>query len=361
MAHNLHIDRLTGQAAMVSFRENPWHSLGNVVHKEMTDDEVMQFALLNWEVATEPVFRVRDVNGVQSIRQIKKQKLLVRQDTDAEFGIVAENYRIVQNRELVQWMRKISGDLGLVWQTAGALGRGDTVWVLAEIPDLAIALGNDVTKSYMLMSNGHGNGRSLRMMPTMVRVVCNNTLTMALGSKAKERAQRQNADEGNTSTEGLQLGYSIRHNGQLDNTVQRVTAAYAAARTTIEEQARVLSELANKPATVSDAAEYWEAVFRLPVAADESSRSKTMRENREAERRLTLNRIWESGTSQGLDTSGSWYTAMQAAVEYVDHEMPVRDRAGAGAAVARSRRALFGTGAQMKQAALTTALEFAGV
>jgi len=328
MAHNLHIDA-TGKAAFVSLRQSAWHSLGRIVNNEMTDDQLLNEAGLNWSVDEAPVFAGEkiDLGGGESMtnhREISGYKLLQRSDTKADLAVVGSEFRVFQNAEMVALMRRIGG-ASVVWETAGALGtKGATTWCLARLPDLGFSLGSDATEFYMLITNGHGNNRALTVMPTTVRVVCQNTMRAAEGDKNAQKRRLANAQAGDFTATALASGYGIHHNEGLDRAVADVGQAYKRCLANRDATKVACEMMAAKAISEADARLYWERVLGEAVGQDETDRVKAMREEREAKRRRQLATIWNGPTSQTDAARGTVYGAFQAAVEWLDHEAPAR-------------------------------------
>ncbi len=357
MPADIYIDE-QGRECVVSLRQSMWHSQGKVVQKEMTTEELVEYAGLGYTVVKDPLYSLEKRMGgnqveVQQHELVHGWNLLRRQDTGTVFGCVSENFRPFQNWEMIELMRKISGGTDLIWETAGALGaRGQTVWCMARIPALGIALGNDKIDFNMLLANGHGNQKALTAKPTPVRVVCANTMAAATGTEQRER--RRNAEGRDYSVPALHTGYSINHTQGLDEAVKGVAAAYAKFILSAKATREQFERLAAIKVTDDEASQYWQQVFARPAAPDETERSAKMRETRDADRRKQLDTIWNSGTNKGLDTEDTLFTAYQAAIEYIDHAAPARTDG------TRFSRSQFGEGIGTKQNAWELAFAHIG-
>ncbi len=182
MAHEIYIDE--GRASMMYAGDVPWHELGERVVGAATAAEAIQAANLDWEVAKLQLFATNGQHGMP----VKGKFATVRADKigkpDCEvFGIVSEGYTPLQNREAFEFFDTIvQDDKAAMYHTAGALGFGERIWILAKLPTDIVVAGNDITHKYLLLSNNHDGKAGVQIKFTPVRVVCNNTLTIALDS-----------------------------------------------------------------------------------------------------------------------------------------------------------------------------------
>lgn len=162
--------------AYVSNEENgrfvPWHGLGTPVAKAMTSVEALELAGLNWVVEPRPIFTD---NGIQIPGYVANTR-----NTDKRIlGIVSEKYKIVQNAEAFQFTDALIGD-EVRYETAGSLREGKSTWLLAQMPKEKI-LGDDV-QPYLCFTNSHDGTGAIKVCMTPIRVVCNNTLNLALNT-----------------------------------------------------------------------------------------------------------------------------------------------------------------------------------
>ena len=180
MPHNL--ADIRGQTAMMYYGEAPWHRLGTKLDHPATAEEAIRAASLDWEVAKKPLF----ISHGEKSHEVPDRFAVVRQDQldqdekPAVLGIVGPEYTPWQNREAFAWFDPIVGQGAAVYHTAGALGNGERVWILAKLPDKIQVIGDDIADKYLLLSNSHDGGSSVQVKFTPIRVVCQNTLTMAL-------------------------------------------------------------------------------------------------------------------------------------------------------------------------------------
>ena len=164
MSHNVE--------SMMYVREKPWHGLGVEVPEAPTSADALRFAGLDWSVRQEPVYNAR--GGV-----IPGYKSNVRDTDGSVLGIVGDRYKVVQNADAFNFTDDlIGGDVR--YETAGSLRDGKQIWLLAKMPTRRIA--SDDVAPYLCFTNSHDGSGGLKVCMTPIRVVCNNTLNLALGS-----------------------------------------------------------------------------------------------------------------------------------------------------------------------------------
>jgi len=182
MAHDLYISN-DGKAAMFYVEVPPWHGLGTKLANPPTSAEAIAAARLNWEVDKFPLF-VRFGEGGRFFREVKRKALMPLDRISGPecpvFGVVGDDYGIVQNVDAFKFFDPIIGTGKASYETAGALGEGERIWILAKIPGSIVVGKDDTVDKYLLLANSHTGMASLQIKLTPVRVVCNNTLTMAL-------------------------------------------------------------------------------------------------------------------------------------------------------------------------------------
>lgn len=157
---------------MMYVREKPWHGLGVEVTEAPTSADALRFAGLDWNVRQEPVFNAHC--GV-----VPGYKANVRDSDGSVLGIVGERYKVVQNADAFRFTDDlIGGDVR--YETAGSLRGGRQIWLLARMQERKVA-GDEVTP-YLCFTNTHDGSSGLKVCMTPIRVVCNNTLNLALSS-----------------------------------------------------------------------------------------------------------------------------------------------------------------------------------
>ena len=158
---------------MFYVREKPWHGLGTEVSEAPASLDALVYAGLDWRVEQE---KVCTEDGVP----IPGYKVNVRSTDHAPLGIVSDRYKVVQNEDAFQFTDDLLGE-GVTYETAGALQGGRKVWLLARMPQRYVIAGDEITP-YMVFMNSHDGSSGVKVAMTPIRVVCQNTLNLALDS-----------------------------------------------------------------------------------------------------------------------------------------------------------------------------------
>lgn len=175
MAHLINYDDRKGTYSFASNSEKAWHGLGQVVDKAMTAAEAINLANLDYEVAKAPVFfNTEEVNN-----PIEGYFATYRTDTKDYLGMVKSRYEIVQNKDAFAFFDSIIDSGEAIFETAGALGKGERIFVTAKLPEDMLVAGEECDK-YIILTNSHDGTSSIIAGFTTVRIVCNNTLQAAL-------------------------------------------------------------------------------------------------------------------------------------------------------------------------------------
>lgn len=148
----------------------PWHGLGEIISDAPTSDDAIKIAGLDWEVKPMPIF---DQFG----HELSGYKVNTRMSDNMPLGIVTDRYRVVQNAEAFAFTDALLGE-GVKYETAGSLASGKTVWMLARLEGTTLAEEN--IDPYLVFTNNHDGKGAVRVAITPVRVVCQNTLNLAL-------------------------------------------------------------------------------------------------------------------------------------------------------------------------------------
>lgn len=189
MAHNLFKNEKTGAYSFFSVQQPAWHGLGQIVTEYPTSQEAMKFAGLDYVVEKRKLYTPdngetnADGDTVFTELEVPNFFATVRKDTDAVLGVVGREYNIVQNAEAFSFFDAIvGGGDGILYETAGALGKGERIFITAKMPDYIRVGNDDVIEKYVFLTTSHDGSGSITAALTPTRIVCNNTLNVALGN-----------------------------------------------------------------------------------------------------------------------------------------------------------------------------------
>ncbi len=153
MVHNL--AETNGRTAMMYTGESPWHRLGTKLDNPATAEEAIIAAGLDYDVM------LADLQTTGGLA-VPHRKAVIRSDNYSVLGVVGNNYLPIQNKECFTFLDSVVADGALRYHTAGALGKGERIWLLAKLPDqIRIKNSEDVTDKYLLLSNSHDGTSSL--------------------------------------------------------------------------------------------------------------------------------------------------------------------------------------------------------
>lgn len=295
MSHNLNIK--DGKASIVSGRgETPWHRLGVVLPKAVTATQALKHGGLDFEVEKFPAY-AQIAKG--KLAEVPDKFAVVRTDTNEALGIVGGRYSIVQNRDAFKFFDEITEKGEAVYETAGVLGRGEKVWLLARLEDLGFKVGGDEHKSYLLLYSTHDGTSPLVAKFVQTRVVCANTVAMAFSEKDSRDIR-------------------IRHTGDINQKLSQAAKLLASAKHTQMEVASALAKFLAHKLTEKQIGSYFDRVLKIDKlkASDVSTRR-----NNEKDALMSLAR-----GGKGIDKSnrGTLFSAYCAVTEYTTHHRLVK-------------------------------------
>ena len=182
MAHEL--DMTTGRPAIAFRGAVPWHGLGETIQPGDDLDTIRYKAGLEYHVDERPVYYESlafDAAGQSEIklRTVDNRKVLVRSDTNDALSVVGHKYCTVQPAEILDFYRNLVDQYGFQIEVVGALRGGRKVWALANTNEAVNLRGEDKVKGYLLLATSYDSTMATQARFTSVRVVCNNTLSMA--------------------------------------------------------------------------------------------------------------------------------------------------------------------------------------
>ena len=224
----------------------PWHELGTPVEEAPTSADALRLAGLDWEVVQKPIF----VEKFEASPEVPGWKANIRSSDNTVLGIVTDRYKIVQNKEAFDFTDSLIGNGDVHYETAGSLRNGKTVWLLAQMPSVSI-LGDQVDP-YICFSNSHDGSGAIKVCMTPIRVVCNNTLNMALKSATR--------------------CWSTRHIGDIASKMEEARETLSMANKYMTALSKEADHLANEKITEEQIAKILDEIF--PINEEDSDRKK---------------------------------------------------------------------------------------
>ena len=330
MGHNIKIEN--GEASMFYSGDKPWHGLGTKLDRPATSAEAIEAARLDWDVVKLPLIAVDPVS--RNLVDVKKSFAVVPADKIGKpdcpvFGIVGENYTPVQNSEAFSFFDSIVGEGKAIYHTAGALGKGERIWILAKLPEDIIVTAEDHVGKYLLLSNSHDGNNSVSIKFTPIRVVCQNTLIAALS-------------EGKT----INVPHLKDVKARLEKS-KEVLGIIGDVYKDIETNFKKMVEYELKKGQVD---KYLEAV--LPDSVNKNELEREAENKAIIQHRRTAYSLYETGKGNNVKgVSGKLWAAYNGVTEMVDYNRKVYGER-------RLNSIWFGEGARIKLRAYDEALKY---
>lgn len=274
--------------SMFYVREKPWHGLGTMVKEAPASADALRLAGLDWNVRQEPVYTF---DGAE----VTGYKANVRDNDRKVLGVVTDRYKVVQNWEAFSFTDELLGE-GVRYETAGSLLGGRKVWILAKLPNEYIIAGEQVSP-YLVFSNTHDGSGAVKVAITPVRVVCNNTLNLALNT-----AERS---------------FSMIHTGDVRGKVREARDTLLMSRKYMEELGKEFETLRKKSLSDKDVVNMIEIL--LPLEENATLRQQN---NIARQRNDLAMRYHEAPDLKGLGKNA--YRFINAVSDYATHAEPIR-------------------------------------
>lgn len=271
---------------MFSVREKPWHGLGKIIKEAPTSRDAIELAGLNWSVNSNPIY---DVFG----NEIKGFKANTRSSDNSVLGVVTDKYKIVQNIDAFDFTDNLIGE-EMYYETAGSLRKGKTIWLLGKMPERYIC--EDKFDPYIVFTNTHDGTGAVKIAMTPIRVVCNNTLNMALSSAKRS--------------------WSTKHMGNMEAKLSEARHTLELANDYLNNLAIEADKLANETMKEEDIVYTLNEMF--PIDDDASDRQKQNIQNAKDGIMICMLR---PDIAKFLNTKWGFINAVS---DYVGHAIPTR-------------------------------------
>mgnify|MGYP003132298698 CR=1 FL=1 len=238
---------LLNNDAMFYVGQTPWHGLGEKLEIAPNTEEALKLAKLNWEVyKTKTMIKIYDGEWKRwkdkyhetgyccTFRLDEKKEPVI-------LGHVSKKYEVLQNQDAFQPFDEVLLDQGYTYETAGAVKNGEKIWILAKSPNQEM-VGDDKVDSYVLLFNSHNGSTGVTMKPTMIRVVCNNTLEWALNTQGDK-------------------GISLRHTTGVKDRLDTLTNALHTCNGDIKSAIDIMNRMNDEEINADIMNQYFEEVF----------------------------------------------------------------------------------------------------
>lgn len=274
--------------SMFWVRKVPWHGLGKGVKQAPNSEEALSLAGLDWKVVQEPI-----ITATGDL--VEGYKANVRDTDHRVLGVVTDRYKIAQNTDAFSFTDALLGE-GVRYETAGSLQEGKKVWLLARLPHEYIIAGEHISP-YLLFFNSHDGSGAVKVCITPIRVVCNNTLNLALATAKRS--------------------WSMVHTGDINGKLEEAKNTLFMAEKYMDSLGKEFEVLRKKNLTDAQVKEYIEIL--LPIEPDASSQQirnvKSLRED--------LNRrYYDAPDLKGTGKNG--YRFINAVSDFATHAKPLR-------------------------------------
>ena len=270
-------------------REKPWHGLGIGVKEAPTSEDALRLAGLDWKVIQQSVQTTDGIflNGFYAN---------VRETDGKVLGVVTDKYKVVQNTDAFAFTDSLLGE-GVTYETAGSLMGGKKVWILAKLPDRYIISGDEITP-YLVFTNTHDGSCAIKCCLSPVRVICNNTLNLAL-----EKAKRI---------------WSTVHTGNLNEKMQDARQTLLYADNYMAELGKAFERLNHIKVTDRQVLDYINCLF-----PEENGLSDLQKKNISRMKEDLKIRYFDAPDLQDVGKNG--YRWINAVSDFATHAKPLRE------------------------------------
>lgn len=274
--------------SMFYTREKPWHGLGTMVMEAPDSAEALRLAGLDWNVIQEPIYT--DLN-----EKIQGYRANVRDSDRKVLGVVSDRYKVVQNTDAFSFTDELLGR-GVRYETAGSLQDGRRVWLLARLPREYIIAGERISP-YLVFSNTHDGSGSVKVAVTPVRVVCNNTLNLALHTAKRS--------------------FSMIHTGNIQDKIQEARDTLFMEEEYMDCLGAEFEQLRRKKITDEQVAEYIEQLLPMEKNATAMQEKNIIRLRNDMKRRY-----YDAPDLQKVGDNA--YRFINAVSDFATHSNPLR-------------------------------------
>ncbi|HXG47419.1 MAG TPA: DUF932 domain-containing protein [Methylomirabilota bacterium] len=313
---------------MAYYGNVPWHELGKQVAKGVTAEQMIRAAGLDWEVELRPARGAREINAKREFSRYEIVRMPRPNANESEvlLGVASRRYQPLQNVDAFVFFDPIVREGMAYFETSSALGEGERIWVMAKMPEAMKIVRGDECLKYLLLSNTHSGDGSVIVKFTTVRVVCQNTLMLAMGDGQK--------------------AYRVRHSKQMQFKLEELADFLSITQDVFVKAEQQLRQMTKVQMTDTRLEHYFEAVF---------PRTAVQKKNGEKPARWGhVRKVFETQEDLQLPgVRGTLWGAYNAITRFEDYKQPQQEEQPDQ----RLERMWFGGGADTKLRALVKATE----
>lgn len=322
----------------------PWHGLGKQVSHTMTPQEMLEAAGLDWKVSKRPAYTSQQPYtqnlydpSEEGFMHVPDQYFVCRDSDNSVLSHCGSSYVPFQNDEVMRFFKKFTDAGKMQMETAGSLKMGRNIWGLAKITGDFTLAGGDEISGYMLLNNSHQVGKAMTIMLTPIRVVCNNTLTLALQQEGTR----------------FRVPHLQMFDEQIAKAAEQALGISDIAMQDFKQKADFLSSV---KAPTKNVEHYVADLFQPALIPERTKAGQNLPDLRDELKGTALKVLDAIETSPGSDmksAKGTWWGVFNGVTYVMDHQRRSQEEGNA------LHSAWFGSAANVKRKALDTALEFA--
>ncbi len=282
MAHNL--NTTNGRTSLFYVQETPWHKQGTRLDKPATAEEAIYAAGLDYRVIKRSLFAESGV----TLTPVPDHFATVRTDTQQVLGVVGARYCPIQNRDAFGFFDALVGEGEAIYHTAGVLGKGERIWILAKLPDYIKVRGDDIVEEFLLLTNAHDGSGTVRAKLTPIRVVCQNTLSAALADGQQE--------------------VRISHTANATKRLEQAHKVLGLSNVIFGQLELIYHKMAVTRCSNAKLLDYVKSLVPDNPMVEDHARTEAIRKN-----------ILEAYTHVNKEAHETWWGAYNAVTEYTDH------------------------------------------
>ena len=325
----------------------PWHGEGLEVAPDLTPHEMMKAAKLNWTVSKRPIFTTHKPTSEYPIKQDEDGNnyyadlemlnnpdrfALMRDSDNTWLGTCSGDYQVIQNERIFDFFQKFSKHANISMETAGSLRGGKDIFGLAKLNDNFALPGGDEINGFVLFRQPHEPGYAMSILDTEVRVVCSNTLQLALRQKAAAK---------------FTMSHRTEFNDVKEDEALRTMGAVYERRTEFKEAAEFL---AKKKAKDKEVIEFISKLYQPKILVDHKPEEGPIQDNFSKIPKAVFEALVTAPGADNKSAKGTWWGALNAVTFVEDHQRTGENKV---------YNAMFGEASKRKTTAMNLAIDYA--